>query len=61
MARWQDRLTPLWRRNAGGRHLNRKPDDLIRSAGFRFNSLETEYLNGPKLMTFVYSGSAHSA
>src|SRR3546814_18584331 len=23
---WQDRLTPLWKRIAGGGHLNRKPD-----------------------------------
>jgi ubiquinone/menaquinone biosynthesis C-methylase UbiE len=32
--RWQNRLTPIWRRVAGGCHLNRKMDDLIRSAGF---------------------------
>jgi ubiquinone/menaquinone biosynthesis C-methylase UbiE len=31
VARWQDRLTPLWTRLAGGCHLNRKPDDLIQS------------------------------
>ena len=24
VARWQDRLTPLWKRIAGGYHLNRK-------------------------------------
>ena len=29
VARWQDRLDPLWRRVAGGCHLNRKIDDLI--------------------------------
>ena len=58
VARWQDRLTPLWKRVAGGCHLNRKPDDLIRSAGFRIDDLETEYLKGPRPMAFVYSGSA---
>ena|SRR5690348_5650233 len=58
VARWQDRLTPVWSRVAGGCHLNRKPDDLIRSVGFRIDDLETGYLSGPRPMTFVYSGSA---
>ena len=61
VARWQDRLTPVWRRLAGGCHLNRKPDDLIRSAGFRIEGLETRYLKGPRPMTFVYTGSARAA
>jgi len=39
VAIWQDRLTPLWSRVAGGCHLNRKPDDLIQSAGFRIDVL----------------------
>ena len=34
VARWQDRLTPIWKRVAGGCHLNRKPDDLMRSPAF---------------------------
>jgi ubiquinone/menaquinone biosynthesis C-methylase UbiE len=59
VARWQDRITPLWKRIAGGCHLNRKPDDLIRSAGFNIENLEAGYLKGPRVMTFVYSGSAH--
>lgn len=58
VARWQDRLTPLWGRVAGGCHLNRKPDDLIQTAGFRIESLETGYLKGPRPMAFFYSGSA---
>ena len=31
--KWQNRLTPVWRRCAGGCHLNRKMDDLLRDAG----------------------------
>jgi ubiquinone/menaquinone biosynthesis C-methylase UbiE len=58
VARWQDRLTPIWKRVAGGCHLNRKPDDLMRSTGFRIESLETRYLKGPRPMGFVYSGNA---
>src|SRR5688572_7009807 len=33
--RWQDRLDPLWRRVAGGCHLNRKIDELLEAGGFR--------------------------
>jgi len=60
VARWQDRLTPIWKRLAGGCHLNRKPDDLIRSAGFGIEGLETGYLRGPRPMAFVYAGSARA-
>ena len=52
------RLTPIWQRLAGGCHLNRKPDDLIRSAGFKIDGLETGYLKGPRPMMFIYAGSA---
>jgi ubiquinone/menaquinone biosynthesis C-methylase UbiE len=55
---WQDRLTPLWRRVAGGCHLNRKMDDLIQDAGFSIERLDTGYLRGPRIMTFIYEGSA---
>jgi ubiquinone/menaquinone biosynthesis C-methylase UbiE len=58
VARWQHRLTPCWKRIGGGCHLDRKMDDLIRSAGFRLRDTETGYLNGPKLMTFMYQGQA---
>jgi ubiquinone/menaquinone biosynthesis C-methylase UbiE len=60
VARWQDRLTPVWKRIGGGCHLNRKPDDLIRSAGFRIVSLETRYIKGPRPMSFVYAGCARA-
>jgi ubiquinone/menaquinone biosynthesis C-methylase UbiE len=60
VARWQDRLTPVWKHVAGGCHLNRKPDDLIRSAGFEIDGLETGYLKGPRPMAFFYAGSARA-
>jgi ubiquinone/menaquinone biosynthesis C-methylase UbiE len=56
--RWQDRLTPAWRRVGGGCHLNRAINELIEDAGFRMERLETGYMRGPKLMTFMYEGSA---
>jgi ubiquinone/menaquinone biosynthesis C-methylase UbiE len=56
VARWQHRLTPCWKRIGGGCHLDRKMDDLIRAAGFRLSDVETHYMNGPRLMTFIYQG-----
>lgn len=59
VARWQDWMTPIWKRIAGGCHLNRQPDLLIRSAGFAIDALEVGYLRGPRPMTYVYEGRAH--
>ena len=58
--RWQDRLTPLWKRLGGGCHLNRGIADLIEKAGFRIEHLDTGYMRGPKPMTFMYEGRARS-
>ena len=56
--RWQDRLTPVWKRIGGGCHLNRAISHLIEDAGFRIERMETGYMKGPKPMTFMYEGSA---
>ncbi len=56
--RWQDRLTPLWKRVSGGCHLNRKIDELIEGAGFQITELKTCYLPGPRPMTYTYQGLA---
>lgn len=55
---WQHRLTPIWRRIAGGCHLNRPMDRLIAEAGFRSDHLHTGYLGRPKTLTYMYDGSA---
>ena len=60
VARWQDRLTPLWKRCSGGCHLNRKTDNLLRSAGFRLTHLATGYAPGPRPMAFMYEGQAEA-
>ncbi|HJU15817.1 MAG TPA: class I SAM-dependent methyltransferase [Stellaceae bacterium] len=60
VARWQQRLTPLWRHIAGGCHLDRKIDDLVRAAGFRVGALETGYIKGPRVMAFLYQGWAQA-
>jgi ubiquinone/menaquinone biosynthesis C-methylase UbiE len=59
LQRWQDRLTPLWRRITGGCHLNRPVDRLIEAAGLRLAELETGYfLKGPRIATYHYRGRA---
>lgn len=58
MARWQDRLTPLWTPIAGGCHLNRPVEALIRRAGFGLPDLHVGYMAGPKPFTFMYEGRA---
>ena len=60
LARWQDRLTPLNRRIAGGCHLNRPIADLLRNAGFCMDSLDNYYLPGPKAVTYLYEGRARA-
>ena len=56
--KWQNFLTPAWRRLSGGCHLNRPIKALIEGAGFRLDRLETGYVPGPRPMTFLYEGSA---
>ena len=56
--RWQHRLTPVWKRIAGGCHLDRPIAELVRNAGFRMERLDTGYMRGPKPMTFMYEGIA---
>ena len=55
---WQDRLTPLWRRVAGGCHLNRQIDELIRTAGFAIIRIEMAYSGYPKLLGYFFTGTA---
>ena len=54
--RWQNRLTPIWRHVAGGCHLNRKVDDLIREAGFEMMEISAGYMPGPRVGTYMYQG-----
>jgi ubiquinone/menaquinone biosynthesis C-methylase UbiE len=56
--KWQDWLTPAWKRIGGGCHLNRPIRSLIETAGFNITDLETGYMKGPKPMAFIYEGAA---
>jgi len=58
VARWQHRLTPMWKPFAGGCHLNRDIPALISAGGFDIKELHTGYLGSPRPMTWVYRGWA---
>jgi ubiquinone/menaquinone biosynthesis C-methylase UbiE len=60
VARWQDRLEPVFITLAGCRP-NRDFDRDLTAAGFRFERLETEYLQGPRFLSFHYRGEAMPA
>ena len=47
MARWQDRLEPLWRRLLGGCHPNRDTVAAIEEAGFEIETFESFYPPDP--------------
>ena len=59
--RWQDRLTPLWRRCAGNCHLNRPTADLFERGGFTFERLKSGYARGPRPLAYMYEGVVRAA
>jgi ubiquinone/menaquinone biosynthesis C-methylase UbiE len=58
VAKWQDRLSPIWKHAAGGCHLNRAVASLVEQAGFSIERLDTGYMTGPRPLTFMYEGCA---
>lgn len=56
--RWQQRITPIWKRLAGGCHLDRDIPALLQSGGFAVDEVETMYLPGWRPATFNYWGRA---
>jgi ubiquinone/menaquinone biosynthesis C-methylase UbiE len=58
VVRWQNRLTPIWKRIGGGCHLNRQIDQLIRNGGFAIEQIQTGYMKGPRPMTYMFEGIA---
>ena len=59
VARWQDRLNPLWRKIAGGCNLNRNTEKLLVEAGFSIERCDKFPLaRVPEIIGFHYVGSA---
>lgn len=57
--KWQDWITPTWKRLAGGCHVGRPIPQLIREGGFTVEKMETMYLpSTPRPLGYNYWGSA---
>ncbi len=56
--KWQHRITPGWRKIAGGCNLDRDIEEQILSGGFKFKDLKKKYIKGPKIAAFQYYGEA---
>ena len=56
--RWQDRLTPIWQKAAGGCRLNLQIPILLEQGGFNIRALDTMYIQGPKFASYNYWGTA---
>ncbi|MHB1785440.1 MAG: class I SAM-dependent methyltransferase [Acidimicrobiales bacterium] len=61
VARWQDRLTPIQQRIAGGCHLNRPIDQLVADAGLEVTRMENSYMHGPRAFGYIFEGVAVKA
>jgi len=59
--KWQHRITPVWKKIAGGCNLNRNIEELILSGGFEFRELNKKYIKGPKIASYLYYGEAPKA
>ena len=58
VARWQERVNPIWRRVMDGCNLNRPIADLVTKAGFELSSLDRFQYKGPAVMAQMYRGFA---
>jgi ubiquinone/menaquinone biosynthesis C-methylase UbiE len=58
VAKWQDRVSPVWGKLFGGCHLNRPIPDLITDAGFVMQQLQAKRMQGPELATYMFEGVA---
>ncbi|MGH6988104.1 MAG: class I SAM-dependent methyltransferase [Caulobacteraceae bacterium] len=58
--KWQDRLTPAWKRVFGGCHLNRPIDAVIEAGGFAIETLSCAYAPAPRIVGYLYQGTARA-
>ncbi len=56
--RWQRRINPVWEKIAGGCQLNRPIPEYIEKGGFSIQTLEADYIRGPRIAAFNYWGTA---
>lgn len=58
VAKWQQRLTPAWRRIAGDCRMGRDIPTLLAAGGFAPEDMQQGYVPGPKVLCYNYWGTA---
>lgn len=59
VAKWQNRVNPIWKKVFGGCHINRDTAGLLTEAGFKLDEMEQMYLPGtPTIAGFNTWGEA---
>lgn len=59
VAKWQNRVTPGWKKIAGGCHLNRPITDYLTHVGFTIKELDNLYMpKAPRIAAYIYIGLA---
>jgi len=58
VARWQNRIDPIWKHIAGGCHSGRDIPALFQQAGLKLARLDEMYIPGPKVLSYNYWGAA---
>jgi ubiquinone/menaquinone biosynthesis C-methylase UbiE len=58
VARLQNLWNPIQKWFAGGCHVNREINHLILSSGFKMLDSKNFYMEGPKVLTYMYGGVA---
>ena len=59
VARWQDRLNPLWKKLAGGCNMNRDTLATLTACGFELQPSHSMYLPGPRALNYHSWGAAY--
>jgi len=58
VARLQNLWNPIQKWCAGGCHVNREINHLILNSGFKIQNFNNFYMEGPKVLTYMYGGMA---
>jgi ubiquinone/menaquinone biosynthesis C-methylase UbiE len=58
VAKWQDRLNPLWKTIFDGCHINRDIAQLVDRAGLTLCGMEHPRMRAPRIVGYVYLGRA---
>ncbi len=58
VAKWQERLNPVWNKIAGGCNMNRDIPGILAAAGFEIQDDNRMYIPGLKSLSYNYWGAA---